>query len=262
MKLSEIPKINREAFPQFTLFAGPCVIESESSLSEIAEKLLNITAGLNIPFVLKASFKKGNRTKHYDFSTIGDETALSILQNVGRKFNIPTMTDVHSRFDARLVDDYEIDIIQIPAMLSRQTDIIQAAANTGKIVNIKKGQFMSGFDINYVVGKVIATGHHDIILTERGTAFGYNDLVVDMRNVPIMQATGCPVIVDITHSLGTSDGDPKMIRMFGRMAIASGADGIFLETHPNPAKAKSDGNRMLMLNNVPTLLRELLTLNR
>ena len=262
MKLSEIPKITQSGVSSFTLFAGPCVIETSESLFHITERLKQITTSLEIPFVLKASYKKTNRTKFDSFNTIGEVKALKILEEVGSHFNIPTMTDVHSSYEATRAGEYGIDIIQIPAFLCRQSDILKAAADTGKVINIKKGQFMSGSDMKYAVEKVRQYGNDKILLTERGTTFGYNDLIMDMRNIPIMQSTGCPVLVDVTHSLGVNDGNPNMIRMFAKMAVVCGAEGLFLETHPSPRIAKSDGSRMLMLNNIPELLRELLTINK
>ena len=261
MKLSEIPGINFPESDLFTLFAGPCVVESIDSLGRIAEKLCEISVGLKIPFVLKASYKKANRTKHDAFRGIGDEKALKALRQVGTIYKIPTMTDVHSIYETRLAEQY-VDILQIPAFLCRQTELIEAAALTGKIVNIKKGQFISAEDMIFIAEKIQNMGNDNIIFTERGTMFGSDDTVLDFRNIEIMKDTGHPVLVDVTHSLGKYGGIHSMIKTFAKCAIVAGADGIFIETHPNPVNAKSDGSRMLMLNNMPELLRVLISLKQ
>ncbi len=260
--IPKIKNIKHTNSKNFFLLAGPCVVESEQNVFEIAEHLLKITDTLRIPFVFKASFKKANRSRIDSFTGIGDEKALKILQKVKKELNIPIVTDIHSPEDAKKAADYDVDILQIPAFLSRQTDLLIAAGKTGKFVNIKKGQFMSPESMQFAARKVTETENSNIMLTDRGTMFGYGDLIVDFRSVPIMQKTNFPVIVDITHSLqqpnqtsGVTGGQPEMIETMGKAAIAVGADGIFMETHPNPAEAKSDGANMLHL----SLTEELLT---
>lgn len=262
--IKNIEKIKHSESKNFFLLAGPCVVESEKNVFEIAEHLLKITDKLKIPFVFKASFKKANRSRLDSFTGIGDEKALKILQKVKEKLNLPIVTDIHSPQDAEKAADYDIDVLQIPAFLSRQTDLLTAAAKTGKFVNIKKGQFSSPESMKYAVQKVEESANKNIMLTDRGTMFGYGDLIVDFRSVPIMQKTNYPVIVDITHSLqqpnqtsGVTGGQPEMIETIGKAAIAVGADGIFMETHPNPAEAKSDGANMLHLNSAEKLLSRL-----
>ena len=262
--IKNIEKIKHPESNNFFLLAGPCVVESEKNVFEIAEHLLKITDKLKIPFVFKASFKKANRSRLDSFTGIGDEKALKILQKVKEKLNLPIVTDIHSPQDAEKAADYDIDILQIPAFLSRQTDLLTAAAKTGKFVNIKKGQFSSPESMKYAVQKVEESANKNIMLTDRGTMFGYGDLIVDFRSVPIMQKTNYPVIVDITHSLqqpnqtsGVTGGQPEMIETIGKAAIAVGADGIFMETHSNPAEAKSDGANMLHLNSAEKLLSRL-----
>ncbi len=247
----------------FFLIAGPCVVESEEICFEIAAQLVAITNELNIPFIFKASYKKANRTKLDSFTTIGEEKALQILADAKAHFNIPILTDVHETTDCDKVKDI-VDIIQIPAFLCRQTELLIAAGNTGKTVNIKKGQFVSAEMMQFAVDKVLSTGNNNILLTERGTTFGYNDLIVDFRNIPLMQQTGFPVVFDATHSVqqpnksdGISGGKPEFIETLAKCAIAAGANGIFLETHPNPSKALSDGTNMLALSEVKGLLEKL-----
>ena len=247
----------------FFLIAGPCVVESKEICFEIAEHLVAITTELKIPFIFKASFKKANRSKLDSFTTIGEEKALQILADVKSHFNIPILTDVHETTDCDKVKDI-VDIIQIPAFLCRQTELLLAAAKTGKIVNIKKGQFISAEMMQFAAEKVASTGNKNIWLTERGTQFGYNDLIVDFRNIQTMKEFGFPVIFDATHSVqqpnkseGISGGKPEFIDTLAKCAIISGADGIFLETHPNPKKALSDGANMLALNEVKGLLEKL-----
>ncbi len=256
---------NKDAF---FLLAGPCVIENETMPFEIAQTLTDITKRLNIPFVFKASYRKANRSKADSFSGIGDKKALSILREIRNKFSVPVVTDIHSAGEAEMAAEY-VDILQIPAFLCRQTDIIMSAAKTGKIVNIKKGQFLSAESMRYVCEKVLECGNDKIMLTDRGTFFGYQDLVVDMRSIPIMQQNNVPVIMDITHSLqkpnqtaGVSGGDPSMIATIAKAAIAVGADGIFMETHPDCKNAKSDGKNMLPLDEVEQLLSNLLILKQ
>ena len=260
--IPKIKNIKHKDSNNFFLLAGPCVVESEQNVFEIAEQMLNISDKLKIPYVFKASFKKANRSRLDSFTGIGDENALKILQKVKEQLKVPIVTDIHSPEDARKAADFDIDVLQIPAFLSRQTDLLIAAAQTGKFVNIKKGQFLSPEAMQFAAQKVLDTGNKNIMLTDRGTMFGYGDLIVDFRSVPIMQKTGYPVIVDITHSLqqpnqtsGVTGGQPDMIETMGKAAIAVGADGIFLETHPNPGEAKSDGANMLHL----SLAEELLT---
>ncbi|MCD6201196.1 MAG: 3-deoxy-8-phosphooctulonate synthase [Bacteroidales bacterium] len=247
----------------FFLIAGPCVVESEENVFLIAEKIAEITNKLKIPFIFKASYKKANRTRLDSFTGIGDETALKILKKAGHTFNIPVLTDIHSVREAALAAAY-VDVLQIPAFLSRQTDLLVAAAKTGKVINIKKGQFMAPAAMQFAANKVVQSGNKNLMLTDRGTMFGYDDLVVDFRGIPEMREFGYPVVMDITHSLqqpnqneGVSGGRPDMIETIGRAAIAVGADGIFLETHPDPALAKSDGANMLRLNLLETLLEKL-----
>lgn len=252
----------------FFLIAGPCVIENKEMPFEIAEKLIEITNKYKIPFVFKASYRKANRSSIDSFSGIGDIEGLEVLKKVKEKYNIPVVTDIHSKEEATLAADY-VDILQIPAFLCRQTDILLAAANTNKIVNVKKGQFLSADSMKYVVEKIIREGNSQIMLTDRGTMFGYQDLVVDFRSIPIMQENKVPVIMDITHSLqqpnqatGVTGGQPKMIETIAKAAIAVGADGIFMETHPNPKEAKSDGANMLSLNLVSDLMEKLVKIKK
>lgn len=252
----------------FFLLAGPCVIENEDMPFEIAERLIEITNKLNIPFVFKASYRKANRSSIDSFTGIGDIEGLEILKSVKEKYNIPVITDIHSAEEAHIAARY-VDILQIPAFLCRQTDILLAAAETGKIVNIKKGQFLSADSMKYVVEKIRRSGNQQIMLTDRGTMFGYQDLIVDFRAIPVMQENKVPVIMDITHSLqqpnqtsGVTGGQPKMIETIAKAAIAVGADGIFMETHPNPSLAKSDGKNMIALDNVNELLSKLVNLRK
>ena len=247
----------------FFLIAGPCVIEGEALLMEVAEKLVAICQSLAIPLVFKSSYRKANRTSASSFMGIGDEIALELLQKTGRAFGIPVTTDIHTAEEAAMAASY-VDILQIPAFLCRQTDLLVAAAKTGKIVNVKKGQFLSGPSMKFAVEKILQEGNNKIGLIERGNTFGYQDLVVDYRNIPWMQETGVPVIMDCTHSLqqpnqggGVTGGNPKMIETIAMAAIATGADGLFIETHPNPAVAKSDGANMLALQNMEPLLQKL-----
>lgn len=249
---------------KFFLIAGPCAVESEDICFEIAEQLVAVTSELNIPFIYKASFKKANRTKLDSFITIGEEKALQILSDVKAHFNIPILTDVHETTDCDKVKDI-VDVIQIPAFLCRQTDLLLAAGKTGKTVNIKKGQFVSADMMQFAVEKVLSTGNNNILLTERGTLFGYNDLIVDFRNIPLMRQTGFPVIFDATHSVqqpnkseGISGGKPEFIETLSKCAIAAGVDGIFMETHPNPEQALSDGANMLSLSEVKGLMEKLI----
>ncbi len=249
---------------KFFLIAGPCVIESEKMAMQIAEQLVNITQKLDIPFIYKASYRKANRTRIDSFTGIGDEAGLNILKKIKETFDIPVLTDIHSAAEASMAADF-VDILQIPAFLCRQTDILVAAAKTGKYVNVKKGQFLSPDAMSFAVDKLRQSGNDKIILTDRGTSFGYQDLIVDFRSIPIMHRFQVPVVMDCTHSLqqpnqtsGVTGGNPKMIGTIAKAAIAVGADGLFIETHPEPENAKSDGANMLHLSMLEPLLKELL----
>ncbi|MBP5535287.1 MAG: 3-deoxy-8-phosphooctulonate synthase [Bacteroidales bacterium] len=263
-----LPKLNFTSTGNFFLIAGPCVIEDETSPFEICERLLDITTRLGIPFAFKASYRKANRSSIKSFSGIGDKAALDVLGTIGKRYGIPVVTDIHAEEEAAEAAPYA-DVLQIPAFLCRQTSLLAAAAHTGRVVNIKKGQFLSPDAMRHAVDKVRYFGNDNIMLTERGTTFGYQDLVVDFRSVPLMQRNNVPVVVDITHSLqrpnqpeGVSGGDPTMIETIGRAAVATGADGIFMETHPCPAKAKSDGANMLPLDQAEGLLTRLLAISK
>lgn len=266
--IKNLKKIRQLDSGNFFLIAGPCVIESEENAFYIAEKVTGITERLKIPYIFKASYKKANRTRLDSFSGIGDEKALKILKKIGNTFDIPVLTDIHSVPEADMAAQY-VDVLQIPAFLSRQTDLLVAAAKTGKMVNIKKGQFMAAPAMRYAADKVILSGNPNVMLTDRGTMFGYNDLIVDFRSLTEMKKFNLPVVMDITHSLqqpnqvaGVSGGRPDMIETIGRAAIAVGADGIFLETHPDPASAKSDGTSMLHLDLLESLLRKLIRIRQ
>lgn len=247
----------------FFLLAGPCVIEGEDMALRIAEKITEITARLQIPYVFKGSYRKANRSRLDSFTGIGDEKALKILRKVGETFGVPTVTDIHETHEAAMAAEY-VDVLQIPAFLCRQTDLLVAAACTGKVVNIKKGQFLSPGAMQFAAQKVVDAGNRQVMLTERGTTFGYTDLVVDYRGIPQMQAFGFPVVMDVTHSLqqpnqtsGVTGGMPALIETIAKAAIAVGADGLFIETHPEPAVAKSDGANMLQLDLLEGLLTRL-----
>ena len=262
MDFSKLPNINHQNSDQFFLLAGPCAIESEAMAFEIAEKVLTITDKLNIPFVFKGSFKKANRSRIDSFTGIGDEVALEILQKIGQKFNIPTVTDIHEASDAAKAAAY-VDVLQIPAFLVRQTDLVVAAAKTGKVVNLKKGQFMSPESMQFAVQKVKDSGNDAAWITDRGTQFGYTDLIVDFRGVPAMRSIA-PTVLDVTHSLqqpnqasGVTGGRPELIETIARAGIVNHMDGLFIETHPNPAKAKSDGANMLSLDLLEGMLGRL-----
>lgn len=252
----------------FFLIAGPCVVESEEIVFEVAEKVSAICKSLQIPYVLKASFRKANRTSANSFTGIGDEKGLAILQKVAKHFSLPCTTDIHSEKDAAMAAAY-VDILQIPAFLCRQTELLVAAGETGKIVNVKKGQFLSGASMKFAVEKIRNTGNEKVMLTERGTTFGYQDLVVDYRNIPVMKENGVPVVMDCTHSLqqpnqisGVTGGNPLMIGSIASAAIATGADGLFIETHPDPSCALSDGANMLKLDLLGELLAKLVKLRK
>ena len=247
----------------FFLLAGPCVIEGEDMALRIAEKITEITTRLQIPYVFKGSYRKANRSRLDSFTGIGDEKALKILRKVGETFGVPTVTDIHETHEAAMAAEY-VDVLQIPAFLCRQTDLLVAAARTGKVVNIKKGQFLSPGAMQFAAQKVVDAGNRQVMLTERGTTFGYTDLVVDYRGIPLMQAFGFPVVMDVTHSLqqpnqtsGVTGGMPALIETIAKAAIAVGADGLFIETHPEPAVAKSDGANMLQLDLLEGLLTRL-----
>ncbi|MEE0883368.1 MAG: 3-deoxy-8-phosphooctulonate synthase [Bacteroidales bacterium] len=252
----------------FFLMAGPCVIENEQMPFEICEKLKEICERLDIDLIFKASYRKANRSKIDSFSGIGDEKALKILGEIRKKYALPVVTDIHSTEEAEMAAEY-VDILQIPAFLCRQTDLLLAAAKTNKIINIKKGQFLSAQSMKHVADKVLSVGNEKIILTDRGTMFGYQDLIVDFRSIPIMQSFNLPVVMDITHSLqqpnqteGVSGGMPQMISTIAKAAIAVGANGIFMETHPNPSQALSDGKNMLALDQVESLLERLIKIKK
>ena len=247
----------------FFLMAGPCVIEGEDMALRIAERVVTITNKLGIPYIFKGSYRKANRSRIDSFTGIGDEKALKILQKVGTTFGIPTVTDIHESAEAAMAANY-VDVLQIPAFLCRQTDLLIAAAQTGKIVNIKKGQFLSPGAMSFAVQKVVDAGNPQVKITERGTTFGYTDLVVDYRGIPQMQEFGFPVIMDVTHSLqqpnqtsGVTGGLPQLIETIAKAAIAVGTDGLFIETHPEPSVAKSDGANMLQLDLLEGLLTRL-----
>lgn len=263
-----IKNISNRTSNNFFLIAGPCAIESEKMALDIAEVVKRITSDLKIPYIFKGSYRKANRSSIHSYTGIGDEKALKILRKVSETFDLPVTTDIHTDEEAGIAAEY-VDILQIPAFLCRQTSLIAAAANTGKIVNIKKGQFMSPESMAHAVLKVKECNNEKVMLTERGTTFGYQDLVVDYRGIPIMQSFGVPVIMDCTHSLqqpnqpsGVTGGKPGLISTIAKAAIAVGADGIFLETHPNPAEAKSDAANMLPLDQLETLLVKLVNIRQ
>ncbi|MER3497255.1 MAG: 3-deoxy-8-phosphooctulonate synthase [Chitinophagaceae bacterium] len=252
----------------FFLIAGPCVVENEEVVMTVAEKVSGICKKLGIPYIFKASYRKANRTSSTSFTGIGDESALAIVKKAGEKFNLPTVSDIHSHEEAAKAANY-VDMLQIPAFLCRQTDLLIAAAQTGKVVNVKKGQFVSGEAMKFAVEKIRKAGNNKILLTERGTTFGYQDLVVDYRNIPIMQSHGVPVVMDCTHALqqpnqtsGVTGGNPQMIGTIAKAAIAAGAEGLFIETHPQPSKALSDGANMLQLDLLETLLEQLVKIRK
>jgi 2-dehydro-3-deoxyphosphooctonate aldolase (KDO 8-P synthase) len=266
--LSELFKNQDYDKNNFFLLAGPCVAESEELVTEVAEKVFSICKRLGIPYVFKASYKKANRTSANSFTGLGDETGLDIIKRTAQKFNLPSTTDIHSEDEAKLAAGY-VDILQIPAFLCRQTELLIAAGETGKIINVKKGQFVSGPSMKFAVEKIKKTGNEKILLTERGTTFGYQDLVVDYRNIPWMQAAGAPVVMDCTHSLqqpnqttGVTGGNPQLIGTIAKAAIATGAEGLFIETHPDPACAKSDGANMLRLDLLEDLLVQLVKIRK
>lgn len=266
--IDKLTKISHTSSGNFFLIAGPCVVENEKMPFEIAEAVLKICDRLSIPYIFKASYKKANRSRIDSFTGIGDEKALRIIRNVGEQFGIPVLTDIHSEQEAELAAAYA-DVLQIPAFLCRQTELLVSAAKTGKFVNVKKGQFVSPEMMKFAVEKVQQSGNPNVILTDRGSTFGYQDLVVDFRGIPVMQSFGVPVVLDVTHSLqvpnrasGTSGGQPQFIEILAKAGIAAGVDGLFLETHPNPGSAKSDGENMLRLDLLENLLTKLITIKK
>lgn len=265
MRIKELKHTDSD---NFFLLAGPCVIEGEDMALRIAEKVVDITDRLRIPYVFKGSYRKANRSRLDSFMGIGDEKALKILKKVSDTFNVPTVTDIHSPEEAVMAAEY-VDVLQIPAFLCRQTDLLVAAAKTGKIVNIKKGQFLSPMAMQFAADKVVEAGNENVMITERGTTFGYQDLVVDYRGIPQMQTFGFPIILDVTHSLqqpnqssGVTGGMPQLIETVAKAGIAVGADGLFIETHENPSVAKSDGANMLQLDLLEDLLTKLVRIRQ
>lgn len=268
MHLNSIPKIGFAESNNFFLMAGPCAIEGEDIAMRIAERIISVTNKLQIPFVFKGSYRKANRSRIDSFTGIGDEKALRILQKIGNEFGVPTVTDIHESNEAAMAAEY-VDVLQIPAFLCRQTDLLAAAAKTGKVINIKKGQFLSAASMKFAVDKVIDSGNNKVILTDRGNTFGYQDLIVDFRGIPEMKTFGVPVVMDCTHSLqqpnqtsGVTGGKPAMIETIAKAAIAVGADGLFIETHPEPSLAKSDGANMLQLDLLEGLLEKLIRIRQ
>ncbi len=267
MQLSLIPQIKHTDANNFFLLSGPCAIEGEDMALRIAEKAITITDHLKIPYVFKGSFKKANRSRLDSFTGIGDEKALKILRKVSETFEVPTVTDIHTEQDAAMAAEY-VDVLQIPAFLARQTDLLVAAANTGKTVNIKKGQFMSPESMKHAVTKITETGNEQAIITDRGTMFGYQDMIVDFRGIPTMKQYA-PVVLDVTHSLqqpnqtsGVTGGRPALIGTMAKAGIAAGVDGLFIETHFDPANAKSDGANMLDLSLLEKLLGDLVAIRK
>lgn len=267
MNLNDIPKLKHSDSGNFFLLAGPCAIESETMAMQIAEKVCKITENLKIPYIFKGSFKKANRSRIDSFTGIGDEKALKILRKVSESFDIPTVTDIHEVSDANLAAEY-VDVLQIPAFLVRQTDLVVAAAKTGKVVNLKKGQFMSPEAMKHAVQKVKDAGNENAWITDRGTMFGYQDMIVDFRGIPTMRQFA-PTILDVTHSLqqpnqssGVTGGRPEMIETIARAGIVNNVDGLFIETHFDPSNAKSDGANMLHLDHLEKLLTNLTTIRR
>lgn len=262
-ELFNTQKINKD---NFFLMAGPCVVEGEEILMRTAERVIDICKRLEIPLIFKSSYRKANRTRLDSFTGIGDEAALKLLKKVRDTYNVPVVTDIHAAEEAAMAAEY-VDVLQIPAFLCRQTDILVAAAKTGKVVNVKKGQFLSPEAMQFAVTKLQESGNYKIALTDRGTTFGYHDLIVDYRGIPTMRAMGVPVVMDCTHSLqqpnqssGVTGGNPQMIETIARAAIAVGADGLFIETHPDPSCAKSDGANMLKLDLLEPLMEKLVKL--
>jgi len=266
--LSQLPNISNTDSGNFFLIAGPCVVEGEDMTFKIAERVKEITSRLKIPYIFKASFRKANRSRGDSFTGIGDSEALHILKKVREKFHLPILTDIHESDEAALAAQY-VDVLQIPAFLCRQTELLIAAGETGKTVNIKKGQFLSSDAMNFAVDKVRSTGNKHVMLTERGSMFGYQDLIVDYRSIVELKKNNCPVVLDITHSLqqpnqssGVTGGRPELIETIAKAGIAVGVDGIFVETHPDPKNAKSDGANMLHLDLLEGLLERLIKIRK
>lgn len=266
--INSIPKIQHIESNNFFLIAGPCVVEGEDIVFDIAKRIKEITDKLEIPYILKASYRKANRSRLDSFTGIGDEKALEILKKAGDELEIPILTDIHTEDEAGIAAKY-VDVLQIPAFLCRQTNLLVAAAKTGKHINIKKGQFLSADAMKFAVDKVRQSGNEKVMLTERGTTFGYQDLVVDYRSIPLMQEFNVPVVLDITHSLqqpnqtsGVTGGNPELIETIAKAGIAVGVDGIFVETHPHPENAKSDGANMLHLDRLEELLSKLVRIRK
>lgn len=266
--IETVPNIKYTDNRNFFLLAGPCAIEGEEMAFQIAERIYEITHRLEIPWVFKGSYRKANRSRLDSFTGIGDEKALKILKAVSEKYNVPTITDIHSAEEAAMAAEY-VDVLQIPAFLCRQTDLLVAAAKTNKHINIKKGQFLAPEAMKFAVNKVRESGNDHVWVTDRGTMFGYQDMVVDFRGIPKMKSFDVPVVMDITHSLqqpnqssGVTGGQPELIETIGKAAIASGADGIFIETHNNPDVAKSDGANMLHLDKLEGLLEKLIRIRK
>lgn len=269
MKTIELPLLKKYTSNNFFLLAGPCVVEDKETTRQIAETVAALADKYSIPYVFKASYRKANRSRVDSFTGIGDEAGLEILQSIKEDFKLPILTDIHNPSEAALAASYGVDILQIPAFLCRQTELLEAAAKTGKYVNIKKGQFLAPDSMKFAAQKVEYFGNKNIILTDRGTQFGYSDLIIDFRGIPTMQSFGYPVVVDITHSLqepnqssGVTGGRPDMISTIAKASIAVGADGLFLETHPDPSKAKSDGANMLRLDLLENLIKTLLPIRQ
>ena len=262
--INRIPQIKHTESGNFFLMAGPCVIESEEIALKIAERIVNITDKLKIPLIFKGSYRKANRSRLDSFTGIGDEKALRILNKVSMEFGVPTVTDIHESHEAAIAAEF-VDVLQIPAFLCRQTDLLVAAALTGKAVNVKKGQFLSAGSMKFAVEKIQESGNLNVILTDRGNTFGYQDIIVDYRGIPEMRSFGVPVVMDCTHSLqqpnqasGVTGGKPALIETIAKAAIAVGSDGLFIETHPDPSNAKSDGANMLHLDLLEGLLVKLI----
>ncbi len=265
MKIPDIPHIKDYGNDMFFLIAGPCVIENEELTYNIAKELKALAQKYRIPFMFKASYRKANRSKLTSFTGIGDREGLAVLQKIRNELELPVVTDIHNPDEAEMAASYQVDVLQIPAFLCRQTDLLEAAAKTGKCVNIKKGQFLAPVSMKFAAEKVASCGNNNIILTDRGTQFGYSDLIVDYRGIPQMQELNYPVVLDVTHSLqqpnqpgGVTGGQPRLISTLAKAGIAVGADGIFIETHPNPAEAKSDGANMLKLEYMEELIKTLI----
>lgn len=268
MSLENIPQLKHTDSGNFFLMAGPCAIEGEEIALRIAERIVTISDKLQIPLIFKGSYRKANRSRIDSFTGIGDEKALKILAKVSREFGVPTVTDIHESDEAAMAAEY-VDVLQIPAFLCRQTDLLVAAASTGKTINIKKGQFLSAGSMRFAVDKVKDSGNPNVILTDRGNTFGYQDLIVDYRGIPEMKSFGVPVVMDCTHSLqqpnqtsGVTGGKPELIGTIAKAAIAVGADGLFIETHPEPSNAKSDGANMLHLDFLEDLMVKLIRLRQ